>query len=125
MHTDTLMTQTMRWFGPGDPVSLAAIRQAGASGVVTALHDVPNGAVWTREAIAARKALTKFASMDQSVQLLGKGYVRIDMRDPKRMLVRLPGDPGSAVPEPSDVAAAIDDVRVIDQPDPTLALKEL
>jgi cell division protein FtsQ len=48
---------------------------------------------------AARKALTKFASMDQSVQLLGKGYVRIDMRDPKRMLVRLPGDPGSTVPE--------------------------
>ncbi|HYJ83854.1 MAG TPA: cell division protein FtsQ/DivIB [Allosphingosinicella sp.] len=48
---------------------------------------------------AARKALTKFASMDQSVQLLGKGYVRIDMRDPKRMLIRLPGDPGSTVPE--------------------------
>jgi cell division protein FtsQ len=48
---------------------------------------------------AARKALAKFASMDQSVQLLGKGYVRIDMRDPKRMLVRLPGDPGSTVPE--------------------------
>lgn len=48
---------------------------------------------------AARKALTKFASMDQSVQLLGKGYVRIDMRDPRRMLIRLPGDPGSTVPE--------------------------
>jgi cell division protein FtsQ len=48
---------------------------------------------------AARKALTRFASMDRSVQLLGKGYVRIDMRDPKRMLVRLPGDPGSTVPE--------------------------
>ncbi|HEX6376815.1 MAG TPA: cell division protein FtsQ/DivIB [Allosphingosinicella sp.] len=48
---------------------------------------------------AARKALTKFASMDQSVQLLGKGYVRIDMRDPKRMLIRLPGDPGSSVPD--------------------------
>jgi cell division protein FtsQ len=48
---------------------------------------------------AARKALTKFASMDSSVQLLGKGYVRIDMRDPKRMLIRLPGDPGSTVPD--------------------------
>lgn len=48
---------------------------------------------------AARKALAKFASMDQAVQLLGKGYVRIDMRDPKRMLVRLPGDPGSTVPD--------------------------
>ncbi|HEX9964505.1 MAG TPA: cell division protein FtsQ/DivIB [Allosphingosinicella sp.] len=48
---------------------------------------------------AARKALTKFASMDQSVQLLGKGYVRIDMRDPKRMLIRLSNEPGSTVPE--------------------------
>lgn len=48
---------------------------------------------------AARKALARFASMDQAVQLLGKGYVRIDMRDPRRMLVRLPGDPGSTVPD--------------------------
>ncbi|HYG47089.1 MAG TPA: cell division protein FtsQ/DivIB [Allosphingosinicella sp.] len=48
---------------------------------------------------AARKALTKFASMDQSVQLLGKGYVRIDMRDPRRMLIRLSSEPGSTVPE--------------------------
>jgi cell division protein FtsQ len=48
---------------------------------------------------AAGKALAKFASMDQSVQLLGKGYVRIDMRDPKRMLIRLSNEPGSSVPE--------------------------
>jgi cell division protein FtsQ len=70
---------------------------------------------------AARKALAKFASIDQSVQLLGKGYVRIDMRDPKRMLIRLPGDPGSTVPEiapappaaPAPTSGAVDTARTI------------
>lgn len=50
-------TQCLRWFGPADPVSLASIRQAGASEVVTALHEVPNGETWTAGAIAARKAM--------------------------------------------------------------------
>ncbi len=67
MPADTLMTQTMRWFGPADPVSLAAIRQAGASEVVTALHEVPNGTVWTRAAIAARKAMIAEAGLGWTV----------------------------------------------------------
>jgi mannonate dehydratase len=62
-----LMTQTMRWFGPADPVRLSEIRQAGASGIVTALHEVPNGAVWSREAIAARKAMIQADGLEWAV----------------------------------------------------------
>jgi mannonate dehydratase len=64
---DMLMTQTMRWFGPNDPVTLADIRQSGATGVVTALHEVPNGVVWTLDAIVARKALIAAAGLSWDV----------------------------------------------------------
>ena len=61
------MIQAMRWFGPADPVTLAAIRQAGAAEVVTALHEIPNGAVWPQAAIAARRAAIVAAGLDWTV----------------------------------------------------------
>ncbi len=61
------MQETWRWFGPGDTITLRQIRQAGATGIVTSLHEIPTGEVWPLSVIQSRKAEIEAAGMNWSV----------------------------------------------------------
>ena len=61
------MEKTWRWFGRNDKITLQMLRQIGVEGIVTALHDIPNGAVWSMEAIEDLKAYIEAAGLRWSV----------------------------------------------------------
>ena len=77
-----LLEQTWRWFGPEDRVTLRDAREAGAVGIVTALHEVPAGETWPVEAIQKRQNVVRAAGLEWTVVESLEVTERIKMRAP-------------------------------------------
>jgi mannonate dehydratase len=76
------MQQTWRWFGPQDKVSLSDARQAGADAIVTALHNLPIGAVWQIEKIRERQQMVRAAGLEWTIVESLDVSERIKLREP-------------------------------------------
>ena len=61
------MKESFRWYGPQDPVTLQDISQTGATKVVSALHDIPNGEVWNKDAIKTHQQIIRNADLEWEV----------------------------------------------------------
>jgi mannonate dehydratase len=72
------MEQTWRWYGPSDPVTLADIRQAGATGIVTALHEIPIGEVWPVDALEDRKRIIEWDGTHEPPRRRGLNWAVIE-----------------------------------------------
>ena len=74
------MERTWRWFGKNDKITLAMLKEIGVEGIVTALHDVPLGEVWTREKI---RDLNDQLNIPQSIKDYANGGVKVDAENPQ------------------------------------------